>query len=216
MTEWRFISVEGVIGVGKTALAERLAKRLHAKLVLEEVEENPFLTHFYKDMHGYALQTQLFFLLSRHRQQRELSQMDLFSQRVVTDYLFVKEKIFAYLNLEDQELSLYENIYSFLEKEIPTPDLVVYLQATPKELMRRIHERGRPYEREIQLEYLVDLNESYNRFFFHYDGSPLLVVNVEDIDFVNKEGDFDDLFQEIQRPFSGTRFYVPAPRKDAK
>ena len=212
MAEWRFISVEGVIGVGKTALAERLAKRLHAKAVLEEVDENPFLSRFYKEMRNYALQTQLFFLLSRHRQQRELSQMDLFSQRAVTDYLFVKEKIFAYLNLDDQELTLYERIFSFLEKEIPIPDLVIYLQASPRELLRRIQERGRPYEREIQLDYLVNLNEAYNRFFFHYDSSPLLVVNAEEIDFVRKEEDFEDLFREIQRPFSGTRFYVPAPK----
>jgi deoxyadenosine/deoxycytidine kinase len=213
MAEWRFISVEGVIGVGKTALAERLSKKLHAKLILEEVSENPFLNHFYRDMQNYALQTQLFFLLSRHKQQTELSQMDLFSQRVVTDYLFAKEKIFAYLNLDDQELVLYERIFSFLEKEAPTPDLVIYLQAAPNELMRRIQLRGRPFEREIQLEYLIDLNEAYNRFFFHYDAAPLLVVNVQEIDFVRKEDDFEDLYHEIQRPFSGTRFYVPAPKK---
>jgi deoxyadenosine/deoxycytidine kinase len=213
MAEWRFISVEGVIGVGKTALAERLSKKLHAKLILEEVNENPFIANFYRDMRNFALQTQLFFLLSRHRQQKELSQMDLFSQRVVTDYLFTKEKIFAYLNLDDQELALYERIFSFLEKEAPTPDLVIYLQAAPRELMRRIQVRGRPFEREIQLEYLIDLNEAYNRFFFHYDTAPLLVVNVQEIDFVRKEDDFEDLYQEIQRPFSGTRFYVPAPKK---
>ena len=211
--EWKLISIEGVIGVGKTALAEQLSKRIHAKLVLEEVDENPFLSRFYQDLRNYALQTQLFFLLSRHRQQRELSQMDLFSQKVVTDYLFVKEKIFAYLNLDDQELALYERIYSFLEKETPTPDLVIYLQAAPRKLLGRIQERGRPFEREIQLEYLVNLNEAYNRFFFHYDSSPLLVVNVEEIDFVQREEDFEDLFREIQRPFSGTRFYVPAPNK---
>lgn len=213
MAEWRFISIEGAIGVGKTALAERLAKRLHAKLVLEEVDENPFLSQFYRDMKAYAFQTQLFFLLSRHRQQRELSQMDLFSQRVITDYLFAKEKIFAYLNLEDQELGLYEHIFSFIEKEIPTPDLVVYLQASPRELMRRIQERGRPSEREIQLEYLIELNESYNRYFFHYDVTPLLVVNVEEVDFVLDEDVFEDLHREIQRPFTGTRFYVPAPKE---
>ncbi|MCH7760065.1 deoxynucleoside kinase [candidate division TA06 bacterium] len=213
MAEWRYVSIEGVIGVGKTALAKRLAKRLRARLILEEVDENPFLSSFYRDMKTYALQTQLFFLLSRHRQQRELSQMDLFSQRVVTDYLFAKEKIFAYLNLDDHELTLYERIFSFIEKDAPTPDFVIYLQATPRELMRRIQERGRPYEQEIQLEYLVELSESYNRFFFHFDATPLLVVNVEEIDFVRKEEDFEDLYQEIQRPFSGTRFYVPAPRR---
>jgi deoxyadenosine/deoxycytidine kinase len=199
-TELRHIAIEGVIGAGKTSLAIRLAKFLKAKVVLEKFEENPFLEKFYEDISHYAFQTQMFFLLSRYRQQQELAQTDLFEQTVVSDYMFEKDKIFAYLNLQDDELKLYETLVGLLEKNIPKPDLVVYLQSDVDHLMSNIKKRGRKYERSISKEYIQSLNEAYNYFFFRYKLSPLLIVNTEQIDFVNDEDDFEKLAAEILRP----------------
>ena len=210
----RYIAVEGNIGVGKTSLSTMLAEQLSAKLVLEQFEENPFLPMFYEDPERYAFQTQIFFLLSRYRQQQELFQADLFHQFVVTDYIFEKDKIFAYLNLQDDELKLYENIIGYLEKNIPTPDLVVYLQSNVERLVSNIRMRSRPYEKDMSQEYLKDLNEAYNYFFFRYKTSPLLIVNATEIEFVNVKEDFDNLRAEILQPNPApVRYYNPPPRK---
>jgi deoxyadenosine/deoxycytidine kinase len=205
----RYICVEGPIGVGKTALAERLAERLEAKLVKEVVEENPFLDKFYGDMRNYAFQTQLFFLLARHKQQRDLLQSELFHETVVSDYLFDKDRVFAYMNLTEHELALYERIYEFLVKEIPKPDLVVYLQARTDVLLARIKQRGRQFEAGIDPAYLSSLADAYNHFFMHYEAVPLLIVNTERLDFVTSHDDFEDLLRAIETTTSGRRFYSP-------
>src|SRR5262245_11797268 len=205
----RYIAIEGVIGVGKTTLAKLLAERLGAELVLEEVEENPFLHEFYHDRARWAFQTQMHFLFSRYQQQRGLRQLDLFVQRLVSDYLFQKDRIFAGLNLTDRELLLYEKIVSHIEEEIPKPDVVVYLQASTETLLGRIKERGRPFEKEMEREYLRALNEAYNYFFFHYTDAPLLVVQTDAIDFVRRPADLDDLSRRILSHHEGTVYYAP-------
>ncbi len=207
--EPRYIAVEGPIGVGKTSLVEMLAERLQARAVLEAVEENPFLKDFYRDMRRYAFQAQLYFLLTRYRQQLELMQFDLFRQRLITDYLFPRDRIFAHVILDDHELALYEKIHALLETRIPNPDFVIYLQADVDALYKRITIRGRAYERDIPRAYLEDVVQAYNHFFFHYDKSPLLVVNTTEIDFVKRKGDLDDLIAQIQSIKQGTRYYVP-------
>ncbi|MCX7785169.1 MAG: deoxynucleoside kinase [candidate division WOR-3 bacterium] len=212
-TDLRYIAIEGMIGVGKTALAIKLAEKLNARCVLEEVEENPFLANFYQDMRTYALPTQLFFLLSRHRQQQQISQQALFQERIVSDYTFYKDRIFAYLNLSDHELKLYEKIYDFLEKDVPKPDLVVYLQASIPLLLERIKKRGRSFEQDISPEYLEALSDAYNRFFLHYDATPLLIVNTANLDFVKNEDDFVTLFKEIITTTQGRRFFSPRTKK---
>ncbi|MFO7675063.1 MAG: deoxynucleoside kinase [bacterium] len=208
----RHIAVEGVIGVGKTALAELLAKRLNAKLVLEAVEDNPFLDRFYGDLRGYAFQTQLFFLLSRHRQQTELAQLGLFEDNVVCDYLFEKDRVFAGLNLTEHEFALYERIYAMLASEVRRPDLVVYLQARTDVVMARIKRRGRPFEAGIDPEYVDRLSDAYNSYFMRYDGAPVLIVNTERMDFVLSREDFEDLFRAVESTKSGRRFYSPSGR----
>lgn len=209
-----YIAVEGVIGVGKTSLSRMLADRFKARLIEEEVEENPFLASFYSDRRAFAFQTQMFFLLSRYRQQQNLFQQELFSQGIVSDYLFAKDKIFAYLNLDQNEISLYEHLLPLLERNIAQPDLVVYLQAEVDVLLKRIKHRGRPFEHAMSREYLAELSEAYNHFFFHYADTPLLVVNVNNIDFVNNEDHFNDLVDKICQPHPGTRYYVPVGSKD--
>jgi len=209
MAENRYIVVEGVIGVGKTSLARLLSERLQARLVLEEVEENPFLKDFYRDRARYAFQTQMHFLFSRYQQQRSLRQMELFRERMVADYLFQKDRVFASLNLSDRELSLYERMVGWLELEVMKPDVVVYLQASPDVLMERIARRARPYEREMERDYIRHLNEAYNHFFFHYAEAPLLVVNTNAIDFVNNAHDFEDLRTRIVSHHQGTVYYAP-------
>jgi deoxyadenosine/deoxycytidine kinase len=205
----RYICIEGVIGVGKTSLAHMLGAALEAFVLYEKPEENPFLEDFYRDPGHYAFQTQLFFLLSRYRQQQELFQPDLFHDIMISDYIFAKDRIFATLNLEDRELLLYDKVASFLEQDIPQPDLVIYLQSTPERLLQNIKNRNRHFEKEISEEYIRSLNEAYNRFFFHYHGTPLLVVNCTQIDFVNNEKHFLDLANEIMRPHSGIEYYSP-------
>ena len=184
MTKKKYIVVEGPIGVGKTSLAKILAAEFQARCVFEKVEDNPFLPKFYEDRETYAFQNQLFFLLSRYQQQRELIQQDLFSQNMVADYLFAKDKIFATLTLNSEELSLYQQIYQLLDTRIPKPDLVVYLQARPEVLYKRIKKRDKKYERGVTLEYLEEVAQAYNRYFFQYDETPLLVVSTSEIDFV--------------------------------
>ena len=212
MPDNRYIVVEGVIGVGKTSLARLLSERLKARLVLEEVEENPFLRDFYRDRERYAFQTQMHFLFSRYQQQRNLRQMELFSERLVSDYLFSKDRIFASLNLSDRELALYEKMVGWLELDVMKPDVVVYLQAHPDTLLERIARRGRPYEKDMEREYLRQLNEAYNHFFFHYLEAPLLVVNTNGIDFVNNPDDFSDLEHRILSHRQGTVYYAPLER----
>jgi len=208
-----YIAIEGMIGVGKTVLATKITEKLQARLVTEEVEENPFLVNFYQDMRTYALPTQLFFLLSRHRQQQQLTQQSLFQEKIISDYSFVKDRIFAYLNLSEHELTLYEKIYAFLEKDVLKPDLIVYLQAPIEILIERIRKRGRAYEQDIDPEYLKVLSDAYNRFFLHYDATPLLIVNTTNLDYVKNEQDFIQLFQEIITTTSGRKFYSPKVKK---
>src|SRR5262249_8151286 len=212
MPDNRYIVVEGVIGVGKTSLSRMLSERLQGKLVLEEVEENPFLKDFYQDRERYPFQTQLHFLFSRYQQQRSLRQMELFSERMVADYLFQKDRIFAGLNLQERELALYERLVGWLELDVMKPDVVVYLQASPDTLMERIAKRGRSYEKEMDRGYIKSLNEAYNHFFFHYTEAPLLVVNTNRIDFVNNPDDFTDLETRILSHRQGTVYYAPIER----
>jgi len=209
--QFRHIAVEGPIGAGKTALAERLATRLDATLVLEDTE-NPFLADFYADRPGAALQAQLFYLLQRHRQQTTLQQADLFSQTTVADYLFDKDKIFAYLNLDDNELFIYQRLYDLLARDVPGPDLVIYLQAPTDVLQRRIRSRSAQPEMEgfePDPEYLKELNEAYHHFFFHYDATPLLVVETSQFDSDVSDEALDDLVRQIGQMGAGTRYYVP-------
>ncbi len=212
MWDNRYVVVEGAIGAGKTSLAKLLSERLQAKLVLEEVEENPFLKDFYRDRGRFAFQAQMHFLFSRYQQQRTLRQMELFSERLVADYLFAKDRIFASLNLSDRELALYEKMVGWLELDVMKPDVVVYLQASPEMLLERIAKRGRPFERDMERDYVRQLNEAYNHFFFHYVEAPLLVVNTNNIDFVNHPEDFDDLHKRILSHRQGTVYYAPIER----
>jgi deoxyguanosine kinase len=206
---WRYIVVEGVIGVGKTSLTKLLATRTNGRLNLEVVEENPFLSQFYQDRSAYAFQTQIFFLLSRYRQQQNLFQHDMFSSTLISDYLFAKDRIFANLNLSDDELVLYNQLATILEQRVLKPDLVIYLQARTSVLIQRIRWRGRAFEQDMDQDYLNALNAAYSYFFHHYKDSPLLVVNTDNMDFVNVPGDFDLLFDQIEENFSGTRYFAP-------
>ena len=199
MKEVKYISIEGVIGAGKTSLAKKLGERLSAKLILEEFEANPFLGQFYEDRKRYAFQTQMFFLINRFKQQQQLDQEDLFSDYIVSDYIFDKDQIFAYLNLSGEELKLYENIFPLLQRDLRKPDLVIFLQASLDRLMYNIKKRSRKIERNITKSYISELSESYNNFFFKYYNTPLLIVNTTDIDFVNKQSDFEELYKQIFR-----------------
>jgi deoxyguanosine kinase len=213
-TDLRHIAVEGVIGAGKTTLCTMLGETLGGNTVLERFEENPFLKDFYRDPERYAFQTQIFFLLTRYRQQRELFQADLFHRFILTDYIFEKDKIFAYLNLQDEELKLYETLVNSIEHNVPTPDLVVYLQSSPERLMRNIRTRGRSFESDISESYIRDLNEAYNYFFFRYKTTPLLIVNSTQIDFVNNGEEYEDLVREVLRTERApVEYYNPLPKK---
>ncbi len=209
MEKPRYIAVEGPIAVGKTSLAQRLCNFFNGRLVLEDTDKNPYLDEFYKDRTRYAFQTQIYFLLSRYKQQLELSQLELFKQHVIADYLFSKDRIFACLNLKGHELELYDQIYSILNIRLPKPDLVIYLQATPDVLLSRIKKRGKQYEKGITIEYLQELTTAYNDFFFHYNESPLLVINTSNIDFVEREEDFKRLLKEIKSIRHGIYYFNP-------
>ena len=205
---FRHIAVEGPIGVGKTSLVQLLADRFEGVMVLEDIT-NPFLPSFYEGREGAAFQVQIFFLLSRFQQQREIAQMNLFQRLVLADYSFPKDRIFAYLNLDDTDLRIYEKLYPVLEQEVPKPDLVIYMQASVPVLMERVKRRAREYERDIEAAYLERLSEAYSYYFFHYRETPLLVVNTDEIDFVNDPGDFNAFVEQIVRSRRGTQVYVP-------
>ncbi len=212
MLPWRYIVVEGVIGVGKTSLSKLLSDRTEGRLNLEVVEENPFLSNFYLDRSSFAFQTQIFFLLSRFRQQQELFQNDLFSNTLISDYLFAKDRIFANLNLGDDELGLYNQLATILEQRVRKPDLVIYLQARTDVLLQRINWRGRSFEQNMDAGYLDALNGAYSYFFHHYKDAPLLVVNTDNLDFVNVPQDFDLLYDQIREEFTGTHYFAPDTR----
>lgn len=205
----RHIAVDGPIGVGKTSLVEMLARRFHGTQILEDID-NPFLGDFYKKKKGSAFQVQLFFLLSRYQQQTEIAQIDLFTNLVVADYHFPKDKIFACLNLDDSELLIYDKLYSLLADSIPKPDLVIYLQGSLETCVKRVRKRLHANEKGITPEYVAQLIEAYNYYFYHYEETPLLVVDTNEIDFVNRPADFDDLVGQIRKARKGVQYYVPA------
>ena len=208
---FQYIAIEGPVGVGKTSLAERLATRLDATSALAEAE-NPFLADFYAGRPGAALQTQLFYLLNRHRQQLSLRQANLFTQATIADYLFDRDKIFAYLNLDDNELFIYQRLYDLLVRDVPSPDLVIYLQAPADVLVRRLRERAKGTGEDTpgpDPSYLRELNEAYQHFFFHYSATPLLVVETSQVDLAASDAAIDDLLRQIRTMNKGTRYYVP-------
>ena len=212
-----YIAIEGVIGAGKTSVAAKLAGRLNAKLILENYEDNPFLHKFYADTAVYAFRTQMFFLLERFTQSQELRQKELFQNYIVSDYIFEKDKIFAYLNLSDDELRIYEQVVQVLDRNVVMPDLVVYLQSPVERLMKNIRGRNREIEKEMPQEYIENLNDAYNYFFSRYKNSKVMIVNCEEVDFVNNEADFEDLVNEIFKSGRGAiEYYNPALRKTAE
>ena len=206
----RYIVVEGPIGVGKTSLAKRLAESFDSDLILEEANENPFLERFYRNRRSAALPTQLFFLFQRARKIEEIRQSDLFSPVRISDFLMEKDRLFAQLNLDSNELSLYDQVYQTLELDPPTPDLVVYLQAPPNVLLHRVASRGAPYDQFIDAAYLGRLGEAYARFFHEYDAAPLLIVNATAIDPVHRDSDYQELLSVISRIKRGRHFFNPA------
>jgi len=213
-SEVKYIAIEGVIGAGKTSLAKKIKDRLNANFIAEQFETNPFLEKFYADRPRYAFQTQMFFLINRFKQQQELAQEDLFTEHIVCDYIFEKDRIFAYLNLSSDELKLYENIYPLLARTLRKPDLVVFLQSGTDRLMFNIKKRNRKIERALYRNYIEELSEAYNHFFFRYKTTPLLIVNSSELDFVNNEKDFNELFKQIFREDRGfTEYFNPEPRR---
>jgi deoxyguanosine kinase len=209
MAKAKYIVVEGPIGVGKTSLAKILANEFQARTIFERIEDNPFLPKFYQSRETYAFQNQTFFLLNRYQQQMELAQHDLFNQNAIADYLFAKDQIFATLTLSAEELNLYQQIYALLNTRVPKPDMVVYLQARPEVLYKRVKKRDKKYERSVTFDYLTEVAQAYNQFFFHYDETPLLVVNTSEIDFVASSKDLADLIKEINNMGSGTQHFIP-------
>lgn len=205
----RYIAIEGPIGVGKTALARRLADSLSAELVLEEIDENPFLERFYRDGRSAALPAQMFFLFARARQIQDLRQSDLFASVRISDYLFTRDRLFAELNLDPEELKLYDQIAENLAVDAPVPDLVIYLQASVDALMRRLARRNSRYDRFVDRNYLEKLTDAYARFFHSYEEGPLLIVNASQIDPVNNDADYEQLFQRIERTTGGRNFFNP-------
>lgn len=210
MSEPNYIAIEGVIGAGKTTLAGMLAEKTGAELLLDDAMNNPFIVDFYKDKKRYAFSAQLYFLLTRYQQQQTLVVHDLFAQRIVADYSFMRDHVFATVNLSRRELILYEKFLPLLKADIPKPDLTIYLQTSTPVLMERIRKRNFGFERPIDGDYIEELNDAFNYFFFHYDDSPLLVVKTDDIDFVENSDDFENLLDIIKKPISGKKYYVPA------
>ena len=204
-----YLAVEGPIGVGKTSLVKLLGKKLGAKMVLEEYENNPFLEDFYNDPERFAFQTQLFFLMNRYRQQQDLRQVDIFHNLLITDYMFVKDRLFASLNLDDKELSLYDTVANLLERNVLKPDMVIYLQADTQTLMHNISQRGRDFETNMSFEYLDALSQVYTEYFFKYQETPLIIINTNNIDFVNNNDDLEEVIKYIREPVSGTKFFNP-------
>lgn len=200
-----YIAIEGVIGAGKTSLAHLLQQKIGGRIVLEEFEENPFLEDFYRDPEHFAFQTQIFFLLSRYRQQENIIQYDLFENRIISDYMFVKDRIFATLNLNEKEMSLYDKLARILEKRIIKPDLAIYLKASTGRLMQNIKRRARPYERNITPDYIEALNRLYEEFFWNYNATPLLIINTENLDFVHNENHLSRIFAEVSQHRSGKK-----------
>jgi deoxyguanosine kinase len=209
---YRFLAVDGPIGVGKTSLVDRLVRKFEAVKVLEDVE-NPFLPDFYQDKSGAAFQTQMYFLLSRYKQQQEIVQQELFQRMVISDYTFQKDRIFAYLTLGDDELALYDKLYASLEPAVPVPDLVLYLTADVDTCMARIRRRARGFEREISEEYMAELIDAYNHYFHYYNRSSLLVVDTRHLNLVAKGEDFDELLDQLRRPIRGTEYFMVAGKK---
>ncbi|TVR26970.1 MAG: deoxynucleoside kinase [Balneolaceae bacterium] len=202
--QFDFIAIEGVIGAGKTTLAQLLAERNNARLVLEQFEENPFLPKFYEEKKRYAFQTQLAFLASRFKQQQNMTNRDLFDDFIISDYIFEKDRIFARLNLDEDEMGLYDNIYSIMTGISAKPDLVIYLQSTVERLMENIEKRGRAYEKHITPDYLQELSDSYNQFFYHYSKAPLIIVNAAEIDFLNNPSHLSYIEEQIfDQPIRG-------------
>lgn len=204
-----YIAVDGPIGVGKTTLVELLSARFEGVKLLEDVS-NPFLPAFYEDRPGAAFQTELYFLLSRYKQQQDVAQRNLFDRLLVADYTFPKNRIFAYLNLSDDELMLFDKLYTLLEPQLAKPDLVIYLTADIDTCLRRIDKRKREFERSMSADYLNELVDAYNHYYHYYDASPLLVVDTRKLNFVEREDHFDDLVRQIAAPVRGTKYYVPA------
>ncbi len=209
MNSFDYIAIEGVIGAGKTSLARLLAERHNAKLALEEFDENPFLPRFYNDRERYAFQTQLSFLASRFHQQQQILNKDLFHDFVISDYLFDKDRIFAMVNLSGDEMALYDRIFNIMNLKTPKPDLVVFIQCTVDRLMYNIDLRGRDYELNIDPDYLTDLNDAYNTYFYHYDRSPIMVINASEIDFVNNEEHLKYIEEQIfLQPIRNTHTHI--------
>jgi deoxyadenosine/deoxycytidine kinase len=209
---FRYLAVDGPIGVGKTVLVDKLVRRFEAVKVLEDVE-NPFLPDFYRDRPGAAFQTQMYFLLSRYKQQQEVVQQELFHRLVVSDYTFQKDRIFAYLTLGDDELAIYDKLYTTLEPQVPVPDLVLYLTADVDTCMARIRKRARSFEKEISDEYMAELIDAYNHYFHYYNRSPLLVVDTRNLNFPDSKSDFEELVSQLERPIRGTEYFVPNARR---
>ena len=204
-----YVAIEGTIGVGKTSLANLLSEKLSAKIVLEAFEDNPFLSDFYEDPERHAFQTQLWFLLQRYQQQQDLRQVDMFQNLVITDYMFVKDRLFASLNLNEKEMSLYDTVANMMERNVIQPDLVIFLQADTGTLMKNISKRGRDIEKNISEDYIDALNQVYNEYFFRYQDTPLVIINTNNIDFVNNHKDLEEVINYIRQPVTGTKFFNP-------
>ena len=204
-----YVAIEGTIGVGKTSLANLLSDKLGAKLVLEAFEDNPFLADFYDAPERHAFQTQLWFLLQRYQQQQDLRQVDMFQNLVITDYMFVKDRLFASLNLNEKEMSLYDTVANMMERNVIHPDLVIFLQADTETLMRNIARRGRDFEKNMSEDYIDALNQVYNEYFFRYQDTPLVIINTNNIDFVHNDGALEEVINYIRQPVTGTKFFNP-------